>query len=583
MRLRLCVVAIVLLGVVLVVSGRAPDAPAPPWDGGSTHPVDVSIRSNGLSSPKAPSGHGIPAPGVSEEPDDEGVSVPGDAEGPPYPRLGMWWLDLDTATPEAIARYDLVLNEFDEPEYVEKLREVRAINPTIRIFRPISPTEQSWEYNGANPLVRDLPSAFFVTTLGTTLAAPVSKTQTTIPVRSLTQPDGSSKFSVGDTIVIGTGESAKVVGIDAHNKVLTVQRGFIRPAAVHLADEYVAAHVTFWPESWVMNVAGTCPRVTVPWVDRPVNWVELYRSLLITPTVPGLEWNGDYINQAEVGYDGIVIDRFEDRESWLAEGDDGETLLDLYQNNTRVSSAAFDASWKLGVDQLRGLLKQSYPELALIRNNPLSLEYGSYNGQVYEQSGWAAPTSPWWHAFFTQTDTADYYRNGCYLDWFTWGARPLYVMVEVYQDESFPGESAGSDASPGSVTLDYQRMRLSLTSTLLGDGYYSYELSTSVHGSGGLFWFDEYDNAGAGKGYLGYPAGPALRLSSGAYRRIFDRGLVLVNPQATPVRILLEEPYERIAGSQAPSVNDGRISSVVELDAWDGIILLHPHRVGSDA
>jgi len=43
----------------------------------------------------------------------------------------------------------------------------------------------------------------------------------------------------------------------------------------------------------------------------------------------------------------------------------------------------------------------------------------------------------------------------------------------------------------------------------MNDGFYSYDMNTNGHGSLCLMWFDEYDNAGQGRGYLGEPLGPA--------------------------------------------------------------------------
>lgn len=56
-------------------------------------------------------------------------------------------------------------------------------------------------------------------------------------------------------------------------------------------------------------------------------------------------------------------------------------------------------------------------------------------------------------------------------------------------------------------------MRFGLTTALLGDGFYSYEINTNGHGSLCLMWFDEYDNGGRDRGYLGWPLGPAYRVA----------------------------------------------------------------------
>ncbi len=53
----------------------------------------------------------------------------------------------------------------------------------------------------------------------------------------------------------------------------------------------------------------------------------------------------------------------------------------------------------------------------------------------------------------------------------------------------------------------YRRMRFGLTTTLLEGGLYSYEFGDTWHGN--PWWYDEFDAAGLGKGYLGQPLGEA--------------------------------------------------------------------------
>ena len=53
----------------------------------------------------------------------------------------------------------------------------------------------------------------------------------------------------------------------------------------------------------------------------------------------------------------------------------------------------------------------------------------------------------------------------------------------------------------------YRRMRFGLTTALMEDGLYSFEFGTTWHGN--AWWYDEFDGAGLGKGYLGMPLGDA--------------------------------------------------------------------------
>jgi hypothetical protein len=127
---------------------------------------------------------------------------------------------------------------------------------------------------------------------------------------------------------------------------------------------------------------------------------------------------------------------------------------------------------------------------------------------------------------------------------------------------------------------NYQRMRWGITTALLGDGYFSYEISTYGHGSLGLMWFDEYDNAGQGGGYLGYPTSDAFvdhdyGQDGKVFRRNFDNRTAICNPSEREATIALEESFFLIEGTQQPDINTGELVATVTISSKDGIILLH--------
>lgn len=70
-------------------------------------------------------------------------------------------------------------------------------------------------------------------------------------------------------------------------------------------------------------------------------------------------------------------------------------------------------------------------------------------------------------------------------------------------------------------TSDLQMMRFGLAASLMGDGYFAYDLGT--HCRGAWWWYPEYDAP------LGYPLADAERRSCGLYMRRFDGGIVFVN------------------------------------------------------
>ena len=116
---------------------------------------------------------------------------------------------------------------------------------------------------------------------------------------------------------------------------------------------------------------------------------------------------------------------------------------------------------------------------------------------------------------------------------------------------------------------DYQAMRFGLTSTLMNDGFFSYsELDRSYQS---IPWFDEYDI------HLGKAVERPQRVpwQNGVYRREFENGVVLVNPNAQEVTLNITEALVRFKGPQAPMINNGKsVDSTLTLPARDGIILL---------
>ena len=92
---------------------------------------------------------------------------------------------------------------------------------------------------------------------------------------------------------------------------------------------------------------------------------------------------------------------------------------------------------------------------------------------------------------------------------------PNLTMIETYEEDGGPDPVGGGEydnpCDDPAFVPNYRKMRFGLTTALLNDGFFSYEINTNGHGSLCLLWFDEYDNRGQGRGYLGQPLGPARR------------------------------------------------------------------------
>lgn len=143
---------------------------------------------------------------------------------------------------------------------------------------------------------------------------------------------------------------------------------------------------------------------------------------------------------------------------------------------------------------------------------------------------------------------------------------------------------------PATYSPAWQGARYGITAALMNNGYYFadvgiYDAETVANRR----WFDEYDNAGKGVGYLGQPvAGSAGAVQTGAWNngvwlREFQYGVVLWNPKGNGAKTVsvssLVSPsghtgLKHIAGTQSPAVNTGLAATTVSLNDRDGVILL---------
>jgi len=115
---------------------------------------------------------------------------------------------------------------------------------------------------------------------------------------------------------------------------------------------------------------------------------------------------------------------------------------------------------------------------------------------------------------------------------------------------------------------DFRFFRYAYTSCLMDDGYFSFTDETNDYSS--VPFFDEYD----------VDLGKATDLprttpwQKGIYRRLFEKGMVLVNPTAATATVAIEPGYRTITGKQDTKINHGRTVESITLAAKDGIVLL---------
>ncbi len=423
-----------------------------------------------------------------------------------FPRLGMWWPDPWEQSLDDIARYDWVILWDSAAEFIPDLR---ARNPDILLLNATNACELSyhpgqdldpWEV-AQNDLVREIPYQWFLTQVGSELTQPVDATATLFHVAAITATDGPRTYDLfvaGDTALI-EGESVYVEGVDAAHKTLTVQRGYVRPAAAHEAGTRIAAHITFWPESWMFNVSTLSPSATISSAIGSEIWPD-YNARRAAALVHSADW------------DGILLDRSDPDESWII-GNSTARTIDPDQSNTLLSDyGPFDAAWNEGLRRYEQALRDAIGTDQIIFVNWGMPNYDLLNGNNFEgfpMDDGTAYGEGWPATVFGPTE------GGSYFEWMAQAQQPNLTMVETYEDDGGPdptgsGEYDNPYEDPDFVP-NYRKMRFGLTTALLHDGFFSYEINTNGHGSLGLLWFDEYDNAGAGRGYLGQPLGPAYQ------------------------------------------------------------------------
>ena len=248
-------------------------------------------------------------------------------------------------------------------------------------------------------------------------------------------------------------------------------------------------------------------------------------------------------------WDGVLYDEFSANISWVNGGN-----LDLHHVGTRTDPALADAAWKQGmIDILKNTRDQLGADAVIVTNGDSTDELQPYvNGRMFE----SFPT-PWEAGGTWSGVMGNYVRLTAKV-----GYPPVLI---INANTGNTGQNA-----------DFRRVRYALGSTLLSDGFFSYDFGEADHGQ--LWRYDEED------AHLGRPLGRAVNilapsktnLAPGVWRRDFQNGAVLVNSTKQSQTVKFDGELEKLQGAQAPDVNDGSLVSSVTLPAEDGLLLLKP-------
>jgi hypothetical protein len=211
---------------------------------------------------------------------------------------------------------------------------------------------------------------------------------------------------------------------------------------------------------------------------------------------------------ADLAYDGIYWDGLGSRISWL--GSDIDSDLDGFPDDPEV----LDAAYLVGVEDLLAKARTRLTRVLLLGNGSPP-EYTHWiNGRLYETrvSGIldGAEGRSW---DVMMADYGDWARHGQLPHITTLFGAPEAIYREKHDSEFEPHVPPAFQVE---AAASYRRMRFGLTSTLMGDGLFFYDLRAA---EAPLVWYDEFgahDSSQATAlppiGYLGQPTGDPVLL-----------------------------------------------------------------------
>jgi hypothetical protein len=287
-----------------------------------------------------------------------------------------------------------------------------------------------------------------------------------------------------------------------------------------LTDDSLA-QVSVWPNTRALNLNGA-------WGDFLSEWVK--DEVLST------------------GYwDGIFYDEVQDSISWVG---DVDVDMDGENDSTRNADSLWEDAYEDLFKETRELIGGDY---IVISNGSSNDRFAPYvNGRMFETFPSSENSLREWGS-----QTEDYLNQ------------EEMVRHESVQVINVNSENTGEKD-------DYQKVRFGITTTLLGNGYFGFDYGTENHAQ--LWTYDEYDvYLGAPKNDLRNTLDPQnSSINSGVWERDFEEGKVIVNATQSEQTVLLDGEFEKLHGTQDPSVNDGSIVYEITLAAKDGVILLRP-------
>ncbi len=262
----------------------------------------------------------------------------------------------------------------------------------------------------------------------------------------------------------------------------------------------------------------------------------------------GEKWNEflpRFVNQEILStglWDGVFYDNTWGDISWH-----NNANIDVNNNKIRTSNTYMDRAWNEGTKEMLRISRNLNPEAIIMGNGKVFFEYQNYlNGMMLEDfpSDWENGGT-WSGSMQTYMRLQDYNKN------------PQTPVILAFKDENKP----------------YQKMRYSLASTLMENGYFGY--NKSIYKQGELWFYDEYEfSLGQPKSQANNLLSSSSHMQAGLWRRDFEEGVAILNSSQEKKSYFFEkEEFEKLKGDQAPDINDGTIVNYVNLNPKDAVIL----------
>jgi len=244
-------------------------------------------------------------------------------------------------------------------------------------------------------------------------------------------------------------------------------------------------------------------------------------------------------------WDGVFYDNTWGDVSWVK-----ATNFDLDNDGKAETASQADAMWAKGFYKMLAKTRElTGPDFIIIGNGRVYEGYQKLlNGMMLESF-----PSPWENGG-SWTGSMETYLKLPSLN-----VVPALSIIHIY------------DKNQNS----YKHARFGLTSTLMGQGYFSYDYDVANHGQ--TWWYDEYDvELGPAKtAPYNLLAGDNTKITPGLWRRDFRNGTAIVNSTTKKQTFVFKnEELVKIKGTQDSKINNGQRINYIILEPQDGVVLL---------